>query len=423
MAGLGIRAYELAKVLASQADVLVAAPHSGAPPPEDISVVPYSIRAPDELAGHIDGADVVIAQPQWPALARRLRRSRARLIFDLVTPEPLEALETLKGMSSVSRRLWTTLTVDRFSDALRDGHHFICASERQRDLWLGAMLAERLINPAVYDRDPTLRSVIDTVPFGVPSTPPATTGHGPRERFERLTQEDEIVLWNGGIWDWLDAPTAVRAIGLLAERRPQARLVFIGAAAHGAARRGTEQVRTLADELGLLDRLVFFNDRWVPYQQRADWLLESSCCISTHVEHLETRFAFRTRMLDCFWAGLPIVCTGGDILADRVERDELGAVVPEADPHGVASGLATVLEAGRDRYAAALARAAEDNAWRRVAEPLMRYVALSRMPRQRPAARLLRELGRQPGQRVRAVAYRAARGALNQVGLGDWPPR
>ncbi len=57
------------------------------------------------------------------------------------------------------------------------------------------------------------------------------------------------------------------------------------------------------------------------YEQRADWLLEADCVLSAHADHLETRFAFRTRLLDAIWAGLPIVCTGGDDLAEQVERD------------------------------------------------------------------------------------------------------
>jgi hypothetical protein len=34
--------------------------------------------------------------------------------------------------------------------------------------------------------------------------------------------------------------------------------------------------------------------------------------VSAHPAHLETRFAFRTRMLDYLWAGLPIVSTEGE---------------------------------------------------------------------------------------------------------------
>src|SRR6185503_10968946 len=62
--------------------------------------------------------------------------------------------------------------------------------------------------------------------------------------------------------------------------------------------------------------------------ERGAWLLDADCAVSAHLDHLESRYAFRTRLLDCFWAGLPIVCTRGDELADRVERERLGEAVP-----------------------------------------------------------------------------------------------
>ncbi|WP_376791081.1 hypothetical protein [Thermoflexus sp.] len=53
-----------------------------------------------------------------------------------------------------------------------------------------------------------------------------------------------------------------------------------------------EEARRLAQELGLLDRAVFFGD-WVPY---ADWpggLLESDLALTLHFDTLETCPAFR----------------------------------------------------------------------------------------------------------------------------------
>src|SRR5680860_1134799 len=157
--------------------------------------------------------------------------------------------------------------------------------------WLRSSGA-RLIFDA-YDRDPSFESVIDLVPFGVPADPPRPSGRGPRERFPEIGHDDEIVLWNGGLWSWLDAPTAIRAAGIVAARRPGLRLVFMGAGTQGPARRATEEARGVAGELGLLDRTVLFNDSWVPYAERGDWLLDADCALSSHVEHLETRFAFR----------------------------------------------------------------------------------------------------------------------------------
>ena len=156
----------------------------------------------------------------------------------------------------------------------------------------------------------------------------------------------------------------------LARRRdgdPRGRALAGAAAAaarvHGRVRRrpardAEERAQALARELGLLGRVVLFNDGWVPYDERGAWLLQADCAVAAHRDHLETRFAFRTRLLDCFWAGLPIVCTRGDELAERIERDGLGAAVAAADPAALAAGSAAVLDRGRGAYAGRLAAAA-----------------------------------------------------------------
>lgn len=417
MAGAGIRAYELARALQPHADVTLAAVEERTSPLPDVDVVTYRVFEPRDLKPHIKAADAIVARPQWPDVAHWLKHSGARLVFDLYNPEPFEVLEFLAERGQV-RGVVQALTLDRITEAFRIGHHFMCASGKQRDMWLGAMLAERLIRPQVYDRDPSLLSTIDAVPFGVPDEPPKRTGApGPRERFG-LAPDAEIVLWNGGIWKWLDAPTAIRATAELVERRPNAHLVFM-AAASDRAQAAADEARATASELGLLDSHVHFNDEWVAYGERANWLLDSDCAISTHVEHLETRFAFRTRVLDCFWSGLPIVCTQGDELAERIERDDLGGTAAQGDPHALAAALERVLERGRAEYARRLAVAATDHAWNRVVEPLVRWVTADELP-----PRLGDGLGgfsRRPTAVARHHGYRAGRSALNLVGLRDWP--
>ncbi len=56
---------------------------------------------------------------------------------------------------------------------------------------------------------------------------------------------------------------------------------------------------------GALGTSVFFNPDWVAYEDRGDYLLEADAGVSTHFAHIETEFAFRTRILDYLWAGLP----------------------------------------------------------------------------------------------------------------------
>ena len=191
----------------------------------------------------------------------------------------------------------------------------------------------------------------------------------------------------------------------------------MGAARAGRSRGPRTQARAAGRGARLLDRSSTSTTRGCRTSERADWLLDADCAISTHREHLETRFAFRTRLLDCFWAGVPVVCTQGDDLAARVEREELGATAPENDHLAVAAALERVLSSGRSAYAARLASAAESFKWARVAEPLVRYATAGR-----PAARSRAPLGgRRPLHAARAGGYRLGRAGLNAVGLKDWP--
>jgi glycosyltransferase involved in cell wall biosynthesis len=167
------------------------------------------------------------------------------------------------------------------------------------------------------------------------------------------------------------------AIGAVARVRANGapvRLVFMGASSAGGAGAALAAARAAVDAEGLGDA-VLFNDTWVQYDERAGWLQAADAVISTHRDHLETRFAFRTRLLDCLWAGVPAVVTSGDELAARIAAEDLGAVARPGDAEGLAAGLARVLERGRDAYAPQLRAAARDYEWPRVVAPLSAFLA------------------------------------------------
>ena len=164
-----------------------------------------------------------------------------------------------------------------------------------------------------------------------------------------------------------------------------------------------------------------FNDGWVPYEERGAWLLQADCAVAAHRDHLETRFSHRTRLLDCLWAGLPIVCTRGDELAERIARDGLGEAVPPADPAALAAALARVLDRGRGRLRGPRSpprrRNCAGHGWR------------SRWPRWSAAEGRPSRSARGPAAAARARP-RCGRGtpptwsaktALNAIGLRDWP--
>ena len=413
MGGVGIRATELAKVLRSYGEVTLAVAQGEGD--WDFPLAVFNPHDPRALAPHIERADVVVSRPLWPLAMQMLRRSGARLIFDLYDPETIPTIEHYAGRSQLRRKLMAAFATDRLSESIRIGHHFACIDDSQRDFLLGVMLAEGAISPALYDRDRTLRSVIDVVPFGVDPEPPRRSDHpGIRAAFPEIGPDDEIVLWNGGIWDWFDAPTAIRGVIVLAERRPSVKLVFM--VSFGPEHRAAHEARTLAEQLRAMGKSVFFSDSWVPYQRRGDWLLDADCAVSTHIEQADFR-AFRGRLLDCFWAGLPIVCTEGGDLGRRIEQEGLGIAVPEGDVEAVAAGLEQVLDGGKGAYAEGLRRAAAEFAWTTVSRPLVRFVTS-----EPDAPRLSRDRihGRIPSA-LRSAGYRGVRRCLNLIGLSNWP--
>jgi glycosyltransferase involved in cell wall biosynthesis len=263
-------------------------------------------------------------------------------------------------------------------DQIRIGDFFLCASERQRDFWLGMLSALGRVSPVTYRDDPALRRLIDLVPFGIPSTPPRKQQTRIRGQIAGIGEDDFVLLWGGGIYNWFDPLTPIRAVARVAADEPRVKLFFLSTSHPRPEVPGTEMTRAalrLAEELGVLERHVFFSREWVPYSERADWLLEADVGLSTHQEHLETRFSFRTRILDYFWAGLPVLCTSGDGLADQIESQGLGLTVAPGDELGLCRAIRTMLEddSMRREQSARVRKAAQELTWERVARPLVDY--------------------------------------------------
>jgi hypothetical protein len=130
----------------------------------------------------------------------------------------------------------------------------------------------------------------------------------------------------------------------------------------------------LSDELGLTNQRVFFHD-WIPYQERENYLLESDLGLSLHLDHVETRFAFRNRILDYIWAGLPIVASEGDTACDLVRQHRLGSVVGYEDVIGLAQAILELLAVPdlRDEMAPRFADLARNFPWERTTEPLVEF--------------------------------------------------
>jgi glycosyltransferase involved in cell wall biosynthesis len=378
MAGPGIRCFELARQLhlAGQ-DVVLAAPNSTDLDPQPFPIEVWHSGINGNLQELSRGTDVIVVQGFVLEHNMFLAKSGARLVVDLYDPFHVEFIASYTHDAEANKVDWLSVLAT-LNDQLRMGDFFLCASERQRDFWLGMLSALNRVTPVTYAADATLRSMIDLVPFGISTDPPVRREPRIRGRVPGIGDGDFLLLWGGGIYNWFDPLTPIRAIARLAPEHPELKLFFL-ATRHPSPdvpemSMASEAV-ALAGELGVLDRNVFFSQDWVPYAERADWLLEADAGISTHQDHLETRYSYRTRILDYFWCGLPTLCTAGDSLADLIEARELGLTVPPQDEDAICAAMVRLLTDGEGRAAmsARTRESATEMTWDRAARPLIRY--------------------------------------------------
>jgi glycosyltransferase involved in cell wall biosynthesis len=376
MAGPAIRAVHMARALAVQHTVDLVTTNRSERFDGDVGAGHVE---PDELERLAARADVVVMQGDALRRAPGLGDVDAALVVDLYDPFHLEIFEPTRHLDPATRRRTIGTSIDVVNEQIRRGDFFLCASPRQRDFWLGHLAAAGRVNERTYDADPGLASLIAVVPFGVEDEPPRHRAPAMRGVVPGIDASDEIVFWGGGIYDWFDPLTAIRAIDRLRHRRPQVRLFFAGARHPNASVGETAMAAragALADDLGITGRHVFFHD-WVVYDDRESFLVEADIGLSTHVDHLETAFSFRTRVLDYLWAGLPTVTTQGDTLAEVVDREGAGIAVPPGDPDALEAALEKLLadDALRAASGAAAQRVAARYRWSSVLQPLLEFCA------------------------------------------------
>jgi glycosyltransferase involved in cell wall biosynthesis len=378
MAGPGIRTYHLSRILAEYMPTVVALPNQVAAdaPPNGAEYRSFDLNDWATLAPLVAQSSVVIAQGDIANIFQELGSASAAIVIDGYTPYLAEHLATWRHLPVAAQMPHWQLRLQMLDRQYRTGDFFLCASERQRDWWLGLLEAYGRINPATLHDDPALRRLLDVVPYGLRSEPIQHTRRVIRGVWPGIGDTDKVLLWGGGLWPWLDPLTAIHAVARLWSQRQDIRLIFPGTRHPNPAVENmpthTAAAKALATELGLTDKAVFFGD-WIPYEDWDNVLLESDVALSLHFDTLETRLAFRTRIFDYIRAGVPSIVSAGDVTAEIITRHRLGIVTPVADAGAVAAAMAALLDTPRTTYAADFAAARVHFTWERAAEPLVRF--------------------------------------------------
>lgn len=340
MAGPAIRCVEIAKILARRAKVILSSPKISVENSFPIEIICSDV---DQFEAVALSMDIIIFQGDALNRFPFLKKFRGVLISDLYCPISLEYHQVSDGLSIDVRSATIKYLSDSLFEQLVYADHFLCASEKQKEFWLGALTLAGRINahrwPVASHAD--LSDLISILPFGLDSTVPVLERKALRSRF-KIPESDFVMVWGGGVYQWFDPLTIIKALRRLIDEGAHAHLVFIGVkhpnpgiSQHDMCAKAV----ALADELGILDKFVHFNFGWVDYSDRHNYLLDADIGVSAHFDNPETRYAFRTRMLDYLWCGLPIVATKGDVFGDSLDTEGAGVSVDFEDVEGWVSAL------------------------------------------------------------------------------------
>jgi GT2 family glycosyltransferase/glycosyltransferase involved in cell wall biosynthesis len=380
LAGPAIRAWNIAEALSRESAVTLVTLSGTEPIDAPFSIV--HVRPGDDraFAKLEQWADVIIFQGHAMAVFEALKSTRKIMVVDIYDPMHLEQLEQGRELPAEQWNRQVSDATDVLNEQLQRGDFFLCASDRQRLFWLGQLAALGRINPFTYEGDPDLHGLISVVPFGLSSTPPQHKANVLKGTMLGIAKDDKVLLWSGGLYNWFDPATLIRAVADLSARRSNVRLFFQGTKhPHPGVPEMAivAQSRELAASLGILDTSVFFNPSWVDYAERQNYLTEADAGVSTHHSHIETTFSFRTRILDYLWAGLPMVVTAGDHFAELIDRENLGIVVEAGNVEQLSAALEKALfdEKFIAQAKKNIARVRQEYFWERALAPLIEFVA------------------------------------------------
>ncbi|MFZ3085161.1 MAG: glycosyltransferase family 2 protein, partial [Candidatus Hydromicrobium sp.] len=192
MAGPAIRVWNFAKVLSEYMNVILAVPNKVDLPEQVFKIVQF--RNDTELRDIIKNVDIILTGGMTFSKYGSIRKSGKYLIIDIYDPYNLATLaeyedEPIKKRLEIHKSIYYM-----FNEQLHYGDFFICASERQRDFWLGMLAALNRVNPYSYNEDPTLKKMIDVVSFGLPTNKPIHTKKVLKGKIDGIKKDDFVII-------------------------------------------------------------------------------------------------------------------------------------------------------------------------------------------------------------------------------------
>jgi glycosyltransferase involved in cell wall biosynthesis len=200
--------------------------------------------------------------------------------------------------------------IQYWNKALLRGDYFLVANDSQVIYYQGVLSSIGKLTPLNYGN----RTIIKA-PYGYDDNIPVA-GAAPFNK--KINNSNAFkILWFGGVYPWFDIDILINAVSIVNNLIP-CRLAMVGALnpfnSHPDFIAKYDRLVELINKNNLSD-IVTLED-WVDYDKRADWYLDSDIIITLNKTGFENSLAWRTRLVDYVWSGVPLATNGGDPLGE-----------------------------------------------------------------------------------------------------------
>ena len=214
----------------------------------------------------------------------------------------------------------------------------IAALERRN-----AACADRVLVPSRYSRQCAVDhygipgAMVEVVPEAVDLRPWRTLARQYRDEDASNSLQPPTVLSVARQYPRKDTQTLIRAMKIVVEGHPAARLVVIGG--------GPElpRLRNLANELALEDHVSFRGPLARDHDVRAAYFEADLFCLPSRQE------GFGIVFVEAMAAGLPVVAARAGATPEVVKHGRTGILVPPSDPDALAAVLVRLLASPDER--------------------------------------------------------------------------
>lgn len=154
---------------------------------------------------------------------------------------------------------------------------------------------------------------------------------------KQIPQDAAICLWSGGFNSWTNVDMLVDGIAKAIEQEGSLIFVCTGGAIHGHDTKTYERFNILAQRRIPAGR--WFPLGWTDFGEVLDLHACAACGINIDGQNTETVFGARNRLTNMMGAGLPVITTRGTEIAEWIEENAHGMVIPQGDSDALAGAI------------------------------------------------------------------------------------